>query len=64
MCRDLDVLLDGEVRHEVVELEDETKLAAAVLAELPWREGRELTAIDGDGAAVRALEPADEVQEG
>lgn len=61
---DLDVLLDGEVWHEVIELEDEAKLATAVLAEVSGREGREVAAVDGDASAVCALEAADEVQEG
>ena len=64
VCCDLDVLPNGEVRHEVVELEDKAQLATAVLAEVLAREGCEVASIDRDAAAVRVLEATDEVQEG
>ena len=64
MRRDLDILLDGEVGHEVVELEDEAELAAAVLAEILARKRSELAVADRDRAAVGALEAADEIEEG
>ena len=64
MCRDLDVLLDSEIGHKVVELEDEAELAAAVLAEVLARKRSELAVTDRDRATVGALEAADEIQEG
>ena len=60
--RDLDVLLDGEIGHQVVELEDKTQLTAAILAQVGRLEHREVAAVHHDGAAVGILQAADQVK--
>lgn len=62
--RDLDVLLDGEVGHQIVELEDEAQLTAAVLTQVGRLEHREVAAVHHDGAAVGILQAANEVEKG
>lgn len=62
MRRDLDVLLDGEIGHQVVELEDKTQLTAAILAQVGRLEHREVAAVHHDGAAVGILQAADQVK--
>ena len=62
--RDLDVLLDGEVGHQVVELEDKAQLTAAILAQVGRLEHREVAAVHHDGAAVSILQAADQVEKG
>ena len=62
MGRDLDVLADGQVGHQVVELEDEAELVAAVLAELLGRQAGKLRAAHVDGAAIGRLQAAHQVQ--
>ena len=62
MCRDLDVFLDGEVGHQVVELEDKTKLAASVLAQVGRLEHREVAAVHQNRASVGILQAADQVK--
>ena len=62
MGRDLDVLADGQVGHQVVELEDEPKLVATVLAELLGRQAGQLRAAHVDRAAIGCLQAAHQVQ--
>lgn len=62
--RDLDVLLDGEIGHQVVELEDKTQLTAAILAQIGRFEHREGAAVHHDGATVGILQAADQVEKG
>ena len=62
--RDLDVLLDGKVGHQVVELEDKTQLSAAILAQIGRFEHREVAAVHHDGAAVGILQAADQIEKG
>jgi len=50
------VLERGELRQEVVELEDEAEGAVAELAAPCLAEGEHVLAGDGEGAAVRAVE--------
>ena len=64
MRRDLDVFLDGEIGHQVVELEDKAQLAAAILAQVGGLEHREVAAVHHDGAAVGILQAADQVEKG
>lgn len=64
MRRDLDVLLDGEIGHQVVELEDKSQLTAAILAQVGRLEHREVAAVHHDGAAVGILQAADQVEKG
>jgi len=56
-----DVALDREMREEVVALEDDADLAAQRLETA--RRRREDLAVEGDGAAVRPLQPVDAAQE-
>ena len=60
---DLDVLADGEVWHEVVELKDKAELAAAVLAQILGTKRRELAAAYANRSPVCTLESSNEVQE-
>ena len=53
--RDLDVLLNGEVGYQVVELEDKAQLTAAILAQVGRFEHREVAAVHHDGAGVSIL---------
>ena len=62
--RDLDVFLDGEIGHQVVELEDKAQLTAAILAQVGRLEHREVAAVHHDGAAVSILQAADQVEKG
>ena len=62
--RDLDVLLDGEIGHQVVKLEDKTQLTASILAQIGRFEHREVAAVHHDGAAVGILQAADQVEKG
>ena len=64
MRRDLDVLLDGEIGHQVVELEDKTQLTASILAKVGRLEHREVAAVHHDGTAVGILQAADQVEKG
>ena len=61
--RDLDVFLDGEVGHQVVELEDKAQLTAAILAQVGRFEHREVAAVHNDGAAVGILQAAEAISE-
>lgn len=63
MRRDLDVLLDGEIGYQVVELKDKAQLTAAILAQVGRLEHREVAAVHHDGAAVGILQAADQVKE-
>lgn len=60
--RDLDVLLDGEIGHQIVELEDKAQLTAAVLTQVGGLEHREVAAVHHDGAVVGILQAADQVK--
>ena len=60
--RDLDVFLDGEVGHQVVELKDKAQLAAAVLTQVGGLEHREVAAVHHDGAGVGILQATDQVK--
>ena len=62
--RDLDVFLDGEVRHQIIELEHEAQFAASVFAQVSGLEHREVAAVHHDGAAVGILQAADQVEKG
>ena len=62
--RDLDVLLDGEIGHQIVELEDKAQLTAAVLTQVGGLEHREVAAVHHDGAVVGILQAADQVEKG
>lgn len=62
--RDLNVFLDGEVGHQVVELKDKAQLAAAVLTQVGGLEHREVAAVHHDGAGVGILQAADQVEKG
>ena len=62
--RDLDVFLDGEIGHQVVELEDKAQLTAAILAQVGRLEHREVAAVHHDGAGVGILQAADQVEKG
>ena len=64
VCRDLDVFLDGEVGHQIIELEHEAQLAASVFAQVGRLEHREVTAVHHDGTAVGILQAADQVEKG
>ncbi len=64
MCRDLDVFLDGEVGHQVVELEHEAQLASAILAQVAGVERGEVAAVHQNRAAVGILQAADQVEKG
>jgi hypothetical protein len=57
------VLERRELRQEVVELEDEAEGAVAELAAPCLAEGEHVLAGDGQGAAVRAVEGAEDVEE-
>ena len=60
----LNVLLHGQVRHEIVELEDEAQLLPAVIRELLCVQAHDLLAVHHDGAAVHRVQPADAVEQG
>ena len=60
----LNVLLHGQVRHEVVELEHEAQLLPAVIRELLCVQAHDLLAVHHDGAAVHRVQPADAVEQG
>ena len=60
--RDLDVLFNGEVGYQVVELEDKAQLAAAILAQVGGLEYGEVAAVHQNGAAVGILQAADQVK--
>lgn len=60
--RDLDVFLDGEIGHQVVELKDKAQLTAAILAQVGRLEHREVAAVHHDRAAVGILQAADQVK--
>lgn len=60
--RDLDVLLDGEIGHQVVELEDKAQLAAAVLTQVGGLERGEVAAVHQNRAGVGILQAADQVK--
>lgn len=60
--RDLDVLLDGEIGHQVVELEDKSQLTAAILAQVGRFEHREVAAVHQNRASVGTLQAADQVK--
>ena len=60
--RDLDVFLDGEVGHQVVELKDKAQLAAAGLTQVGGLEHREVAAVHHDGAGVGILQATDQVK--
>lgn len=62
--RDLDVLLDGEIGHQVVELKHKAQLTAAILAQVGRLEHREVAAVHHDGAGVGILQAADQVEKG
>lgn len=62
MRRDLDVFLDGEIGHQIIELEHEAQLAASVFAQVGRLEHREVTAVHHDGAGVGILQAADQVK--
>ena len=62
--RDLDVLLDGEVGHQVVELEDKAQLTASVFAQVSGLEHREVAAVHQNRAGIGILQAADQVEEG
>src|SRR5512143_689943 len=59
--RELDVLARGQARNQVVELEDEADLVAAVRRELPLVGGREALAAVESFAARGDVEPAENV---
>ena len=61
---DFDVLLHGQVAHQVVELEDEAQLAAAVFHKVAVSQAGKLGAIDADGPGIRRLQTAHQVEEG
>ena len=60
----LNVLLHGQVRHEIVELEHEAQLLPAVIRELLCVQAHNLLAVHHDGAAVHRVQPADAVEQG
>ena len=62
MLANLDVLADGEVGHQIVKLEDETELAAAILAELLFGKRGECFVAHAHRAAIGRLQAADDVQ--
>ena len=62
MLGDLDVLAHGEVGHEVVELKDESQLAAAVFGEALLAEAFKLRGAHTDAARVCRLQAAHQVQ--
>ena len=62
--RDLDVFLDGEIGHQVVELEDKAQLAAAILAQVAGVERGEVAAVHQNRAGVSILQAADQVKKG
>ncbi|MBA2297469.1 MAG: ATP-binding cassette domain-containing protein [Actinobacteria bacterium] len=61
--REGDVLLGGEHRQEVEELEDETDVPPAKPGQLVVLQGRDLHAVDLDRAARRPVEPGENVHE-
>ena len=62
MRRDLDVLLNGEVGHQVVELEDKAQLAAAILTQVGRLKHGEVAAVHQNRAGVGILQAADQVK--
>ena len=62
--RDLDVLLDGEIGHQVVELEDKAQLTAAILAQVGRLKHREVAAVHQNRAGIGILQAADQVEKG
>ena len=64
MRGDLNIFLDGEVGHEVVELEDEAEFATTVFAKVFARKRGKFAVTNRDGASVGVFESADKVQEG
>ncbi len=60
--RDLDVLLDGEIGHQVVELEDKAQLTAAILAQVGGLKHGEVAAVHQNRAGIGILQAADQVQ--
>ena len=61
--RQHDVLLGGEHREQVEELEDEAELVAAQLGQVAVVEAGELGAVDLDRAAGRPVEPGEDVHQ-
>ena len=61
---DLNVLAHSEVGQEVVELEDETELAAPVVHQAGLRKGGDLGGSHSDGARVGRLQASQEIEEG
>ena len=59
----LDVLGDRQVGHEVVELEDETELAAAVFHQIVRLEAGDGRVAHADRARIGRLQPAHDVEE-
>ncbi len=61
---EFDVVGDGEVGDQVEELEDDADVVPAQLRPAGLAVGVDLAAVDPEGAAVGAVEAAEEVQEG
>ena len=62
MRRDFDILPNREVRHQIVELEHEAKLASTVFAKRLLAEGRDGGATHFDRTPIGRLKAADKVQ--
>ena len=60
--RDLDVLLDGEIGHQVVELEDKAQLTAAILTQIGRLKHREVAAVHQNRAGIGILQAANQVK--
>src|SRR5262249_45882716 len=61
--RQLDVLVRGEDREQVVELEDEADASRPPPGQLALRHGRDVLVADVDVAAGWRVEPGDQVEE-
>ena len=64
LCGELDILERREIGHEVVELEHETDVGAAVLDELALARLADVAAVDEYAARGRGIHAAEDVERG